>query len=86
MIKFAEKLGLSKKPRRLLVGGLRAEKILIATPLLKWYLNHGLIVSRIHTTVEFGKQACFKEFTQKVTDARRSSSSQINSETMKLIG
>lgn len=28
---------LSQKPRKLLVGGLRAEKMLVMTPLLKWY-------------------------------------------------
>jgi hypothetical protein len=28
--------GLSKKPRRLLVGGMKARQLLIATPLLKW--------------------------------------------------
>jgi hypothetical protein len=31
---------MSKDPRRLLVGGLKAKKLLVATPLLKWYLEH----------------------------------------------
>lgn len=40
-----KRLNVSQTPRRLLVGGMRARKILLATPLLKWYLDHGLTVS-----------------------------------------
>lgn len=36
--------GLSEKPRRLLVGGMKARKLLPASPLLQWYLQHGLEV------------------------------------------
>ncbi len=36
-----EEHGLSKKPRTLLVGGLRDRKMLIATPLLQYYLQLG---------------------------------------------
>ena len=36
----------SKKPRRLLIGGMKAKQTLIATPLLKWYLEHGPIVPK----------------------------------------
>ena len=34
--------------KRLLVGGMRAEKILLATPLLQFYLRHGLIVTKVY--------------------------------------
>lgn len=34
-------------PKRLLVGGMRAKKILLATPLLAWYLKHGMRVTEI---------------------------------------
>lgn len=39
---------LSDKPRRLLVGGTKAKQILLATPLLKWYLNYGMKVTKIY--------------------------------------
>ena len=42
----------SKKPRRLLIGGMKAKQTLIATPMLKWYLEHGLIVTKIYQVVE----------------------------------
>ena len=41
MQKFVSERELSRKPRRLLVGGMKARKILLATPLLKWYLEKG---------------------------------------------
>ena len=53
---------LSQKPRKLLVVGLRAEKILLMTPLLKWYISHGMLVTKVHQVIEYSKMACFKDF------------------------
>ncbi|KAK3108402.1 hypothetical protein FSP39_007266 [Pinctada imbricata] len=81
---------LATHPRRLLVGGMKAEKILLATPLLKWYLEHGLKVTRIYQVVEFNAHACFKQFVNDVTEARRAGDARpergIIGDTMKLIG
>jgi hypothetical protein len=46
-----EKYDLSKKPRRLLVGGIKAQKIIIATPILKWYIEHRMSVTKVHEVV-----------------------------------
>jgi len=62
---------LSEKPRRLLVGGMRARQILIATPLLKWYLEHGMEVTKIYQVVEFTPHRCFRDFVKEVNDNRR---------------
>lgn len=90
MQKHIEKEGLSTHPRRLLVGGMKAEKMLLGTPLLKWYLDHGLKVTRIYQVVEFNAQACFKKFVNDVTEARRMGDGrpefEIIGNTMKLIG
>ena len=76
--------------RKLLVGGLAATKILLATPLLKWYLDHGMKVSHVYQVVEFTPKPCFKSFQKEVTAARREgdfdSSKAIIADTMKLIG
>ena len=38
------------KTKRLLVGGMYAKKILIASPLLKWYIDHGMeVCNRIYS-------------------------------------
>ncbi len=82
--------GLSDAPRRLLLGGMKARQILLATPLLKWYLEHGLIVTKLYQVVEFRRQACFKRFVKDVSDARRAGDSapelSIIADTNKLIG
>jgi hypothetical protein len=82
--------GLSDKPRRLLVGGMKARQILLATPLLKWYLDHGMKVTKIYQVVEYRKMACFQHFVQDVSDARRAGDASpelaIIADTMKLIG
>lgn len=63
--------GLSQKPRRLLVGGLRAKEMFISTELLKWYLSMGLKVSKVHQTIEYTPARCFDTFVDEVTAARR---------------
>ena len=50
---------------------MKARQLLIATPLLKWYLDHGLEVTKIYQVVEFKPQRCFYQFVQDVSDARR---------------
>ena len=81
---------LSQEPRKLLVGGTRARKVLLATPLLKWYLEHGMEVTKIHQVIEFTPSACFKPFQDRVSDARREGDKDPNTaiiaDTMKLIG
>ena len=66
----AKAFHLSEKPRKLLVGGLRAKSMLM-TPLLKWYVSHGMRVTKVHQVIEFSRQACFEEFGKQVSDARR---------------
>ncbi len=82
--------GLSEKPRRLLVGGMKAEKIFLATPLLRWYIEHGLVVTKVYKAVEYIPKACFKPFTEQVSQARRNGDDDpdtaIIAETMKLLG
>ena len=62
---------LSQSSRSLLVGGLRAKTLLLFSPLLKWYLDHGLLVTRIYEIIEYNKQKCFSNFVELVTKARR---------------
>ena len=67
----SEEQGLPQTPRIQLVGGMAARKILLATPLLKWYLDHGLQVSRVYQIVEYAPVTCFANFAKTMTQARR---------------
>ena len=81
---------LSQKPRRLLVGGMKAEKIFLASKLLQWYMKHGLKVTQVYEVVEYIPQKCFRAFTKEVAEARREGdrddSMSIIGDTMKLVG
>ena len=64
--------------------------MLIATPLLKWYLMKGFKVSRVYQAVEYKPVRCFKGFEKEVSAARRAGDldpdKSIIADTMKLLG
>lgn len=59
------------RPRTTLIAGMKAEKILLATPLVKFYIEHGLIVSNIYTVIEFEPRQCFQKFVECTANDRR---------------
>ena len=87
---YAKTFGFSERARTVLVGGYKAKQILLATDLLKWYLDHGLRVTRIYEVIEYTPQKCFAKFTKTVTEARRlgdiDPTQEVMATTMKLIG
>ena len=48
------------KNNKKLLGVMKAEKILLYSPLLKWYLNHGLQVTKIHKYISYTPGRPFK--------------------------
>ena len=48
------------KNNKKLLGVMKAEKILLYSPLLKWYLNHGLQVTKIHKYISYTSGRPFK--------------------------
>ena len=78
------------QPRTTLVGSLFGKEILLITPLLRWYIEHGLEVTNIKQVIEYRPEACFKNFGDTVTKARRQGDlnpdSSIVSNSFKLIG
>jgi len=48
-----------------------AERIYLPSPLLQWYLQHGIKVTEVHEAIEFSKSRCFHPFVEIVTNARR---------------
>ncbi len=90
MQRYAEENHIMEQPRRMLIGSYYGEKILLATPLLQWYLRHGLEVTKVHQVLEYQPVACFQKFAQDVTAARREGDrdpdAAILAESMKLLG
>ena len=90
MKEYAEKHKMLNQPRRTLVGSYFGNQILVATPLLKWYVEHGLQVSNITLIIEYQPKACFKAFGENVSKARREgdkdAAKSILADTFKLLG
>ena len=88
---YCEKFNVLKHPSKLLISSYFAEKIVLITPLLKYYLELGLEVTHIHLVVEYeSPESCFSEFATKVSDARRlgdqSEDNDIVAQCFKLVG
>ena len=76
--------------RKLLIGGMAAEKIFLATNLLKWYITQGLVVTKVYEVVEYRFEKCFEGFCDFISTARREGdrdpSKEILGETCKVLG
>jgi len=59
--------GSFKTPRKYLISSMRAEKQLFLTPLLKWYMEHGLVITKVYQVIEYSPKKCFKTFADGVT-------------------
>ena len=53
------------------MGVMKTKKILLYTPLIKWYLQHGLRLIVVHHLVEYESGQPFSWFPEKVANARR---------------
>ena len=90
MKQFGEENNIMSTPRKSLIGSMFGKKILLATPLAKAYLDYGLEITRVYQVAEYTPKACFSEFADAVSDARRAGDSDpakaIIADTMKLMG
>ncbi len=90
MRQFAEANGLMKTPRRALVSLHKADRIMLTTPLLKWYLRNGLRVTRIYQCLQFKPKRWVKHVADAIIKARRAADADpslaIIAEMEKLIG
>ena len=90
MRQYAEEHDIMSTPRRMLVGSFHGIKLLLATPLLRWYIAHGLVVDRVYQIVEYSPKPCFQNFGDSVSAARRAGDADpdksIIADTMKLLG
>ena len=86
-----------KRPKRnrgdgkKLVGALSAKKILfLSAPLLRWYLEHGAVITNVYRTIDYQPSKIFTWFVEQVTEARRTGdkekSKALLAEVFKLLG
>ena len=86
---YAEEEGIKSQPRKMMISSFTLQKRTLITPLLLFYLQLGLVVTKIHRFIEYTPSKCFKGFVQTAVDARRKGDENPNSsvvaETMKLL-
>ena len=77
------------QPRKMLKSSSTLQNGTHITPLLLFYLQLGLVVTKIHRFVEYTTKKCFNSFVQAAVDARRKGDESPNSSvvavTMKLL-
>jgi hypothetical protein len=90
MLEYAEENSIMTKGRRLLVSSMTGEKIMLASPILLWYLRNGLEITKIHSFIEYTPSTSFLNFVQYVSDVRREGDSDpstaIRADSAKLVG
>ena len=59
------------KGTKKLLGVMKAKKILLYTPLIEWYLQHGLRLTAVHQLTECEPGILFSWFPEEVANARR---------------
>ena len=59
------------KGAKKLLGMTKANKILLYTPMLKWYLDHGLEVTAIHKYLKCTSGRPFEWFPEEVSNTQR---------------
>ena len=86
---YAEEGGIMSQPRKMLISSFTLQNGTLITPLLLFYLQLGLVVTKIHRSVECTPKKCFNSFVQSAVEARRKGDENPNSgvvaETMKLL-
>ena len=90
MREFLDSVGQTFQDTRYLIGSMWGKNILLITPLINWYIEHGLVVTKIHQVIEFSPKRCFTEFVDQISDDRRAGDRdpdlKVIGETSKLIG
>ena len=70
MQEYTTQHNIKDDPHCLLIGSYFGKKIGLTTPLLKWYLEHGLVITHIYTTVEYIPNAAFRSFMTQIAQCR----------------
>ena len=87
---FAEQHDIMTRPQRTLISSYKGDKILLCTPLLKFYLDPGLVVSYVHRAVQWRSYPWLEPFADFVSTSCRAADADPNQkilrETAKLVG
>ena len=68
---FCKTIGWKTGVKRSLISSMHGKGIIVLKPLLKWYLEQGLIVGNIEFVISYDAKKCFTWFVDRVCNERR---------------
>ena len=68
---YCESIDRKTGTKRSLISSINGKEIILLTPLLKWYIENGLIVDRVYYIISYNPTACFDWFVDEITHLRR---------------
>ena len=88
---YPAKSGRTATPnQKKLLGVFKAKKVLLYTPLLKWYIEHGVEITAVYRTIDYVPRKIFHWFVQEVANMRRKGDAEVEkallAEIYKLLG
>ena len=87
---YYARIGRTRGDGKKLVGALSAQKLLLYTPLLRWYVEHGAVIKAVYSTIHYQATKTFTWFAEQVREARRTGdvdkSKALLAEVFKLLG
>ena len=90
MKEYLAKTGRKREDGKKLMEVLSAERMLVYAPLLRWYVNHGAVVTKVSRTIDYEPGKIFTWLVEQVTEAHRTGdvdrSKALLTEVFKLLG
>ena len=71
MLDYLKRTGRNRGDGKKLLRALSAEKLLVLAPLLRWYVDHGAVITAVYRTIGYTPGKVFDWFVEQVTEARR---------------
>jgi len=71
MLDCLKRTGRKRGDGRKLMGALSANKILLYAPQLRWYIDHGAVITNVYRTIDYQPTKIFTWFVEEVTESRR---------------
>ena len=90
MLDYLKRTGRNRGDGKKLLRALSAEKLLVLAPLLRWYVDHGAVITAVYRAIDYTPGKVFDWFVEQVTEARRTGdvekSKVLLAEVFKLLG
>ena len=82
MKQYYQDNNITKVKRKLLISSYYGREILVITPLLRWYMQQGLVITKVYMTLEWEPRWCFEFLRKAMADSRHEADRDLNLKVM----